>query len=618
MLWHERLRPVWRDLRPIAVVTAVIAVIVLGTIGSHALAVRMGRPDSLLDSLYRAIALFELGGVDVMPPVPWTLQLARFLAPLIVGYALISGLLVLFRDRLQLIGIRLLVRNHVVVAGLGRMGFRLAIAFHDEGLRVIVIELDATNGSVQGCKERGITVLTGDARDRRMLAKARVDHARHLIAVCGEDGPNVEVAVAAGRVGPPAGGVLHALVHLDDAGLWRMLKAEAIARPSHAGTRVEFFNVFEIGARMLLAERPPFGSSQTSGHAHVLVVGLDGIGDALVLNVARLWQSEKPEPGQDLRLTIITENAEAEGVRLLARYPELEGICDLRAVSATPGVELQRGALGVDVEPSHPISTIYICISEEAQALEAALALRARSEMRTVPLVVAVNDARAGLATVLQEDPQTAHGAYGFGVLNRTLQVLPLLRGINEVLARAKHEEYLRHQRAVGRRMGEGSMVAWDELPEQFKDANRAFADGIGAKLEAAGCVLVPAPLIDPDGPLFTFTDEEVEELGRLEHERWMADKLRNGWRYGVVRDDAKKLHPLLVGWERLAEVERDKDRDPVREIPVMLAGAGFEIWRAGERPLAGGAAVAGSPRLAVRPPSSGAGAFGREPRGRP
>jgi hypothetical protein len=139
----------------------------------------------------------------------------------------------------------------------------------------------------------------------------------------------------------------------------------------------------------------------------------------------------------------------------------------------------------------------------------------------------------------------------------------------------------VRHELQRGATLGEGLIVPWERLEEQWKDANRAFADGIGAKLEAAGCVLVPAPLIDPSAPLFEFTGDELEELAELEHERWVADKQRAGWRYGPVRDDARKIHNLLVPWEQLPEVERDKDRQPVRELPMMLAHAGFEILRA-------------------------------------
>ena len=60
-----------------------------------------------------------------------------------------------------------------------------------------------------------------------------------------------------------------------------------------------------------------------------------------------------------------------------------------------------------------------------------------------------------------------------------------------------------------------------------------------------------------------------------------MRDKIRDGWRYGPKRDDAARIHPLLVSWEELPESERDKDRNPMRELPQMLARVGLEVQRA-------------------------------------
>ncbi|MFL5822844.1 MAG: RyR domain-containing protein [Solirubrobacteraceae bacterium] len=584
IFWYERIRPGWLELRPVVLALATVAVFVLGTIGFQQYMRAHDQHGQVIDSFYRTLTLFELDGYDVEPPIPWAMEVARFLAPILVGYAVFRGVVTVFRTQVQLVGIRFLTRGHVVVAGLGEMGFRLASAFRAQGFRVVAIDVDEANELLQSARERGITVLAGDARDQRMLAKARTDFARYLVAACGEDGRNVEVAVSAAKLAARrTAGVLHVLVHLEQPGLWRMLKAEAISRLGAEALRMEFFNAFETGARILLDERPPFpavAEPAAPRRPHVLVAGLDGIGDSLILNVARLWQRSQPAEGEHLRLTILEEDAEAARLRLLARYPELERICDLRAASAPLGVELQRGSLNVDVGDGHAVTAVYICVEQEAQALEAALALRARPELQGVPFALAVNEAGVGLATILHDDPETAHGVYGFGVLERALQVGPLLRGTNEALARAKHEEYVRHQLDRGVPLGEGLMVPWEQLDEQWKDANRAFADGIGGQLAAAGCILVPAPLIDPHGQLLSFTAEEVEGLARSEHDRWVADKVRNGWRFGPVRDDARKIHPLLVAWGQLDEVERDKDREPVREVPQMLAYAGFEIVR--------------------------------------
>ena len=72
----------------------------------------------------QALTLFGLGGV-VSGRVPTELQIARILGPIITGYAAIQGLLALSREQAQLIWFRLFLRRHVIVAGLGSIGFRL-------------------------------------------------------------------------------------------------------------------------------------------------------------------------------------------------------------------------------------------------------------------------------------------------------------------------------------------------------------------------------------------------------------------------------------------------------------------------------------------------------------
>jgi RyR domain len=149
-----------------------------------------------------------------------------------------------------------------------------------------------------------------------------------------------------------------------------------------------------------------------------------------------------------------------------------------------------------------------------------------------------------------------------------------------EVLARAMHENYVREQQAKGDGLGfNPSLVPWGEADESIKTSNRRFAEGIAEKLEATGCALRPTHA-GGSPQSFRFTDREVEELARIEHERWVADLLRDGWHPGPVKDPAKKEHPLLVPWSELSKDDRDKDRDAVRNLPSMLLHAGFEIER--------------------------------------
>src|SRR5205807_4899776 len=166
----------------------------------------------------------------------------------------------------------------------------------------------------------------------------------------------------------------------------------------------------------------------------------------------------------------------------------------------------------------------------------------------TVPLVVALADDTSPMANVLRAKGRAfTQRIEPFGVLSSALAPTLLIRGVNELLARANHQTYLTEQRARGVTQG-SSIVPWDELPESLKNSNRRFADGIAAALDAVGCSLVPADLTGADSPPAAFAADEVESLGRLEHERWMADLIRDGWRFRAgEKDPEQKLHPLLI-----------------------------------------------------------------------
>ena len=579
--YRETAGPLVRELRPIAVLSLAVLALVLGTIGYMRL---HGAHYDVLDGGYRSITLFGVLGGTVEPPVPWQLQVARILAALLTVYAAVRAALALWREHAELLRIRLFSRDHVVIAGLGRSGQRLAFAFHDAHLRVVVIEKDADNPLIPSCRDRGISVVRGDATDAAILRHARTGHARYLVVVCGEDSVNVDVATAARAIVPPGrGGALTALVHVDDLGLWQALQAEAVALSVDIPFRLELFNVYETAARQLLDRHAgvvlPHGGGR---RPHALIIGLDGIGEPLVLALARVWQAW----GEELRITLAGPAADAELAALLARHPGLADVAELDARPAALGSAALRTAevmLGPD--GTTDVDAAYVCLARESDAMAVALHLHGPAETRHVPVVVAVEDQSAGVATALTSEGGAFAGIEAFGVLTSALSPELLVRGTNEVLARAKHDEWVRHARAAGR-ADDPSLRPWEELPESLKESNRRFADGIGAKLEAAGLVLVPAPVGRKDAEPFTFLPGEVEQLARGEHERWAADLERDGWRHtDGPKDPERRLHPMLVPWEQLPEEERDKDRDPIRELPDMLARAGFRLYRARTAP---------------------------------
>ncbi|HEV2309829.1 MAG TPA: RyR domain-containing protein, partial [Acidimicrobiia bacterium] len=115
-------------------------------------------------------------------------------------------------------------------------------------------------------------------------------------------------------------------------------------------------------------------------------------------------------------------------------------------------------------------------------------------------------------------------------------------------------------------------------LPETLRTSNRDQAAHFVDKLNVVDCAAVRYSGNEP--PPFVFTPAEVEVLARLEHDRWCAERTRQGWKLGSDRDPIAKTTPYLVDWEELAENIRDLDRDAVREMPARLAQSGLAIVR--------------------------------------
>ncbi len=145
------------------------------------------------------------------------------------------------------------------------------------------------------------------------------------------------------------------------------------------------------------------------------------------------------------------------------------------------------------------------------------------------------------------------------------------------LLAQAIHEDYCAKARAYGETpQSNAALIPWDKLPPGLQSANLAQAEDIPRKLRQLGYEIVdtggiPASRIELDPAL-------VEPLAILEHDRWMAEKVRAGWTFAEIRDNERLHHPLLVPYDDLAEVEKEKDRVTVRNIPALLATAGYRV----------------------------------------
>jgi len=611
-LWRQRVRPAWLAVRWPFLIAAWCGALALGTIGyaqhlgiasTWADAARLLVTDRtrLLAPLYQSLQLFVLEFNVVLPrdggsaPLPRALEAARFLAPGIAGFTALQALLLLITDEWWQLRLRI-VRDHVVICGLDRMGRRLARGFHELGEWVVVIERDGHNPRIDRCRADGILVVIGDATEREQLVRVGAHRARHIVAVCGHDGVNAEIAVhARGLVRARRAAGVTCTVHVADPLLWHELGGREISARDEGVFRLDFINIFESGARAMLAGDPVLGDrARSAPHPpHLLVVGVGGLGRSLIVRAARRWwvlhrgaagrAAAGLAPGRRLRISLVDLEANEIADVLRLRYPQLERACDLAAWPFdVRSVEFERAAFLHDEGGSCSVTGAYVCFDDDVRALETALKLRHRLRGQGVPITVRMSH-DAGLATLL-EGTGEAPGEprlRSFSLLDRTCTPDLVIGGAHELIARAVHDAYRRQHQAQGEgdaRADDHALRAWRRLPESLKESNRRKADHIEAKLRAIGCGI--ERLTDWDADLFTLTPGEVESLAEMEHERWCGEHLREGWRTGQTRDAARKVSPDLVPWSVLPEPSREKDRAAVRAIPALLASVDLQIYR--------------------------------------
>lgn len=89
-------------------------------------------------------------------------------------------------------------------------------------------------------------------------------------------------------------------------------------------------------------------------------------------------------------------------------------------------------------------------------------------------------------------------------------------------------------------------------------EANKGFMEAMG--LTAAGWQEAAEWQRESSRKSVVFHIEHPYAAVSAQHEAWVRQKLKEGWTYGAVKDDALKTHPSLVPYEQLPKYQPQKD----------------------------------------------------------
>jgi voltage-gated potassium channel len=206
----------WRDLRVLLRAFSRPLLLFLGTwfvcgLLYWVLADLANVPDEpgLAESIFLVLQMMFLQA-NMSFPEPWYLQIFLFVMP-VVGIILLSA-------GAANLGVKLFNRSargqdwevalastysdHVIVCGLGKLGYRVTLQLLEFGQSVVAIESDPNRVFIAPIRERDVPVIIGDARQRAVLRKAGIERASAVVCATQDELGNLDIALDARELHP--------------------------------------------------------------------------------------------------------------------------------------------------------------------------------------------------------------------------------------------------------------------------------------------------------------------------------------------------------------------------------------------------------------------------------
>ena len=490
--------------------------------------------------------------------------------------------------------LKFFAKNHIVICGAGDMGYALAkdILNNHQDKKLLVVDINPTNDNVNSICTLGGYAISGNAIDKNVLNKLNITKAEKIILMTGKDISNLEILDAITKVIPKADkndpdNKKNVYIHL---------KSSMI--------NIRAFSVYDNAAQTLFMKHPIGENVDTidNGSVNLAIVGFDAAGLSVLYRALVLGHFFNGKP---LNVTIFDNNHEKKRAEFLKLYPislKAGGIInwnidfkDDGELFNKDGIENFNQIIFCKTNVQASLTDIARIIKNQSAHLENKqffifidkhdgikgiandIKIDSKNKVDIIPFGnfsqicsydVVVNEIYDKMAIRADQrynelhDPGTKHETK-WNTLSPFLQDsnrmqvehLPIkLKAINKLLSKNKFLEYLEYDEAK-----EKARNRWFDLilnDQNVSDINEInlWDKTEGAKIEGAKILATYISL------------DDIEKLAKMEKHRWNAFHILNGWttlpkpegqNYPDRKDNNKKEHALLIGWDELEEASK-------------------------------------------------------------
>lgn len=507
--------------------------------------------------------------------------------------------------------LKFFAKNHIVICGAGDMGYALAkdILNKHQDKKLLVVDINPTNDNVNSICTLGGYAISGNAIDKDVLNKLNIAKAEKIILMTGKDISNLEILDAITKVIPEADkndpdNKKNVYIHLESKENYEILPS--IKR---SGINIKAFSVYDNAAQTLFMKHPLGENVDTidNDSVNLAIVGFDAAGLSVLYRALTLGHFFNGKP---LNVTIFDNNHEKKRAEFLKLYPislKAGGIINWNIDFKDDGELFNKDG----IENFNQI--IFCKINVQASLTDIARIIKNQSahlKNKQFFIFIDKHDGIKGIANDIKIDNIDNKNKIDIIPFGNFSQICSYDVVVNEIYDKMAIRADQRYNELHD--PGTKHETKWNTLSPFLQDSNRMQVEHLPIKLKVLNHLLENSqnkvlpkygdieneannrwyslngkPTSDKKKTdiwndiqkaniLATYISlDDIEKLAKMEKHRWNAFHILNGWTtipkpkgqdYPYRKDDNKKEHALLIGWDELEEASKYIVKDGIKK----------------------------------------------------
>ena len=582
---------------------------------------------NMMDYIYYSIRtfIFDFQTPKMDTHIPWMLEIGRWLSATATIMIVLLALKNVFKDKWALFKRG---NNHIIIVGAGQKGKTLMLDWIKEmespsaaKKLIVCIEKDKNNPNIDALKDKGIIFIFGEAQDEDVLEKAKAIKSDYFVTLTDMDTTNIEIVSTLMKM-KDINKTIKCYIHIANNEFYDFFRANRFKENKNIDIKV--FNLHSNSARMLLRDKENLlGKSvfktasdlaDSSKKVRVAILGFGKLAESILIHILQLGHFYNANP---IEVTVIYDNERDENINLEDEFNNHYDVLKEEYNGKYWDVKLIDDGYFDDMHME--FDHVVIAYENEFESLSNLMKMLKKYNDKIIDNKIDIaiySNSFKNTAEVIQEDKLSKGETVfkyvrTFGEINKTCSYDMVINESLDKMAILNNRQYnTLHGYSDKTKTAEEE---WQSLDIFTKDSNRYLIEHMPMKKyiietfiqsrnssinkyeeiknsisekffshEGMKPINWDSMGVDKTKYATHMSEEEIINLGKLEHRRWNAFHILNGWKTmsleqlnvrveglighdekdGKQKDRVKKLHSCIVSWEELDNVSNAMNHD--------------------------------------------------------